>query len=381
MDEKNKKIEPHIILHLRITQDDIEKYLENKIQTSTEDIVPTILNFTYEACNIDVFTKPTSADPSPANLEDEQFEILSVTEGEYEDVFKCQKYKQFQSPCETPTNTPLINNEKYCLDIPYINLDEVSSVPTIGLTEDASCSDIKIKLVTAMCEFADANRRNEWLKSTSVWCKWCVHSFSTPPVSIPKSYVNNTFFVSGCYCSYSCAAKHLFSRSDINDTNRWTYYNLLHLLRKKILGIDENVRIKLAPPQDTLKVFGGHLSVEDFRNTTNIDCKYNKSYCILEPPMVSIIPTIEETTYSNDTRLNTEGMRSQDMKYAAPKNENLISTIRWGKNKPFIPIDKDRMKRAVDNLKVSRKTPLLEKKKTLLHYMDLKINKNKIEST
>ena len=55
--EKNKKIEPHIILHLRITQDDIEKYLENKIQTSTEDIVPTILNFTYEACNIDVFTK------------------------------------------------------------------------------------------------------------------------------------------------------------------------------------------------------------------------------------------------------------------------------------------------------------------------------------
>ena len=97
--------------------------------------------------------------------------------------------------------------------------------------------------------------------------------------------------------------------------------------------------------------------------------------------MVSIIPTIEETTYSNDTRLNTEGMRSQDMKYAAPKNENLISTNRWGKNKPFIPIDKDRMKRAVDNLKVSRKTPLLEKKKTLLHYMDLKINKNKIEST
>jgi hypothetical protein len=64
------------------------------------------------------------------------------------------------------------------------------------------------------------------------------------------------------------------------------------------------------------------------------------------------------------------------MIYAAPKNESYISSNRWGKNKPFIPIDKDRMNRAIDNLKIKRKAPLLEKKKTLLHYMNLKINKN-----
>jgi hypothetical protein len=147
-------------------------------------------------------------------------------------------------------------------------------------------------------------------------------------------------------------------------------------------GINETTKIKLAPPQETLKIFGGHLSIEDFRNTTCDDSKYNKSYNVIEPPMVSIIPTIEETTYPNNTvdmrLLNTSSsMRSHgNMKYAAPKNESYISSNRWGKNKPFIPIDKDRMKRAIDNLKIKRKTPLLEKKKTLLHYMNLKINKN-----
>jgi hypothetical protein len=77
--------------------------------------------------------------------------------------------------------------------------------------------------------------------------------------------------------------------------------------------------------------------------------------------------------------LNTPGgMRAYgNMKYVAPKNESYSSSTGWGQNKSYIPIDKERMKRAVENLKVSRKAPLLDKKKTLLHYMNLKINKNK----
>jgi hypothetical protein len=397
-DQKNKKIEPHVILHLRINQDDIDRYLQNKFQTDLTDSKVlkqnTNIPLSYEPGNLDIFTNPTSiSDPSPANLDDDQFETLSVTESEFNEL---KKNDVFLQPYGHSTRTSLsishdnnnsppidsIKEKQYFLSIPYINLDETPNIPTVGLTEDINCSDTKIKLVSALCEFADANRRKEWIKNTSIWCRWCVHPFSGPPISIPKCYINKTFFVSGCYCSYNCAAKHLFYRGDINDTNKWSYYNLLHLLRKQILGIDETTRIKLAPPQDTLKIFGGHLSIEDFRNATSDDCKYNKLYNIIEPPMVSIIPTIEETTYPNNTvdmrLLNTSsGMRSQsNMKYAAPKNESYISSNRWGKNKPFIPIDKDRMKRAIDNLKIKRKTPLLEKKKTLLHYMNLKINKN-----
>ena len=517
--DNNKKIEPHVILHLRINQDDINRYMKHKIQTDTpcmdfihvehtnikddislEQFSNGILNehdtlssnnihqtrisprpnrnniFTdvengettlydtpfvdnvhtkhiqpignthlksdisnlissntntllYEPDNIDIFTRPFSNNnPTPANLDDAQFETLDVSEFKFNnpkktDIFQddmtsfsqqnmilsgdqssfslqdtTQNEKSdtlFERNTNNTNNTNDTNDtkinmsdipeNKYFLSIPHVNLDITPDIPQVNPNEDTNCSDVKIKLINAMCEFADANRRNEWIKSTSIWCRWCVHPFSGPPVAIPIRYVNKTFFVTGCYCSYSCAARHLFYRGDINESNRWKYYNLLHLLRKKILSTDETTRIKLAPLQDTLKIFGGHLSVEDFRNSTCETNKHHKIYNILNPPMVSIVPTIEEISYPDDTSdmrlLNTPGgMRAYgNMKYVAPKNESYLSTTRWGKTKPYIPIDEDRMKRAVENLKVKRKTPLLDKKKTLLHYMNLKINKKQKE--
>ena len=407
---KNNKIEPHVILHLRINQDDINRYLNNKIQTDPSDINKDIVEPTpYEQCNINTMTDTfTLNDPTPSNLEDDQFTNFNIVNKDIEfenssnnivsnninvknqnsnskpfPLSLTQHFKEYHTCLnnENIEEEPSISN--HFLSIPHINLDETNDYPKSNPRDDINSSDTKIKIVAAMCEFADANRRKEWLKSTSIWCKWCVHPFTGPPVSIPKWYVNKTFFVSGCYCSYSCAAKHLFSRADVNENDKWKYYHLLHLLRKKILGTPQNVRIKLAPSQDTLHVFGGNLSINDFRNTTKEGHTHHKIYNILEPPLVSIIPTIEETTYPNinsDMRLlnTSDGMRSYgNMKYVAHKNESYSSSTLWGQNKSYIPIDKDRMKRAVENLKVSRKTPLLDKKKTLLHYMNLKINKNK----
>ena len=403
INNKNNKIEPHVILHLRINQDDINRYLNNKIQTDPSDINKDIEEpKPYEPCNINTMTDTfTLNEPTPSNLDDQftNFNIVNKV-SEFENISNNINVKNSNSKPFPPSLTQhfteyptCLNNENieeeeltqstHFLSIPHINLDETPDYPKHKPSDDINSSDTKIKIVAAMCEFADANRRKEWVKSTSIWCKWCVHPFSGPPVAIPKWYINKTFFVSGCYCSYSCAAKHLFSRADVNENDKWKYYHLLHLLRKKILGTPQNVRIKLAPPQDTLQVFGGNLSINDFRNTTKEGHTHHKMYNILDPPLVSIIPTIEETTYPNinsDMRLlNTPGgIRAYgNMKYVAPKNENYSSSTQWGQNKSYIPIDKDRMKRAVENLKVSRKAPLLDKKKTLLHYMNLKINKNK----
>jgi hypothetical protein len=474
--QKSNKIEPHVILHLRINQDDINRYLKNKIQTDPSDLITDLEEpKPYEPCNINTMTNTfTLNDPTPANLEYDQFTNFNVENkvSELENsptnsisnnsistnsistnsistnsistnsistnsistnsnstnsnstnsnstnsistnsvsnnsisnnsisnnsisnntnlnrkpfqVSLTQHFKEYLTVSNKENIEELEHSDKnHFLSIPHINLDETPDYPKPKPSEDINSSDTKIKIVAAMCEFADANRRKEWIKSTSIWCRWCAHPFTGPPVAIPKWYVNKTFFVSGCYCSYSCAAKHLFSKADVNENDKWKYYHLLHLLRNKILGTPKNIRIKLAPPQDTLKVFGGHLSINDFRNTTKEGNIHHKIYNILIPPLVSIIPTIEETTYPNsnsDMRLlNTPGgMRAYgNMKYVAPKNESYSSSTRWGQNKSYIPIDKERMKRAVENLKVSRKAPLLDKKKTLLHYMNLKINRNK----
>lgn len=406
--QKDKKIEPHIILHLRINQDDIDRYVKNKIQTDPSDIVDNIIApQPYDADNLSGFTNAFIKEPSPNSLDEKQYEPMSINENEFyelknnkiinnDDLInnklsnKESKYisdkniqiKYSEISKDTGENSNISISDYNLDNVPHINLDKVSNIPEVNVVDDAECSDTKIKLNIAMCEFADANRRNEWIKSTSIWCGWCSHPFAGPPVSIPKWYINKTFFVSGCYCSYSCAAKHLFSRSDVNESDKWNYYNLLHLLRKKIIGLNETTKIELAPPRETLSVFGGYLSIDDFRNITKETNIHHKIYNILEPPMVSIIPNIEEITHktsnSSDMRLlNTPGgMRSYgNMKYVEPKNESYYSSSKWSNNKSYIPIDKERMDRAVENLKVRRTAPLLDKKKTLLHYMNLKINR------
>ena len=48
-----------------------------------------------------------------------------------------------------------------------------------------------------------------------------------------------------------------------------------------------------APPRESLEMFGGLLTIEQFRN--NFDVQYN----IIYPPMLSIIPKLEEIQITN----------------------------------------------------------------------------------
>ena len=75
-----------IILHLRINQDDINRYLNNKIQTDPSDINKDIVEPTpYEQCNINTLTDTfTLNDPTPSNLEDDQFTNFNIVNKDIE---------------------------------------------------------------------------------------------------------------------------------------------------------------------------------------------------------------------------------------------------------------------------------------------------------
>ena len=49
------------------------------------------------------------------------------------------------------------------------------------------------------------------------------------------------------------------------------------------------------------KKFGGRLSIKEFRNINN---NYNKDYKLVIPPMVSIIPMIEEVNINQDNQFD-----------------------------------------------------------------------------
>lgn len=133
---------------------------------------------------------------------------------------------------------------------------------------------------------------NNWPIQSNIYCMWCSHPFDNIPCGIPTKIINEKFYLKGCYCSFNCAASHIF---DKNNYTKWDEYSLLNLLAKKILNIQEN--IKLAPPRESLKIFGGILDIQEFRDNSN---NINIDYKLNIPPMIAIIPKIEEKIINNE---------------------------------------------------------------------------------
>lgn len=177
----------------------------------------------------------------------------------------------------------------------------------------------------------------KWKANTNIKCHWCCHSFNNTPFGIPIKYKNEKFYVHGIFCSLECAAAHNFSEEKgIQDI--WESYNLLNLLSHKINY--KNI-VRLAPKRNCLNIFGGKMSIEEFRSFTN----QNKIINILEYPMISASQQIEEINYDN--------------------NSNKTN---------FIPIDEERVKKLEQKIKLMRRTPLLNHKNTLEHTMNIKIS-------
>ena len=101
---------------------------------------------------------------------------------------------------------------------------------------------------------------------------------------------------------------------------------MLNFLYRKIYN-DNHIKIKLAPPKQTLRIFGGNLSIKDFRiHNTN----YNSLYKIVMPPLVSITPVQELTSVDH-------GYSSKNEKkvFMIEKDKINDSNLKLQRSKPF----------------------------------------------
>ena len=203
-------------------------------------------------------------------------------------------------------------------------------------TDVASVTQPGLKVVNLLKDFEEKNKNDEWPSNTSIVCYWCCHRFENAPFGIPVKYTNEKFHVYGCFCSLECAASYnLASKESIDEM--WERYNLINLLSRRI-GYSLNY-IKPAPNRLALKMFGGYLSIEEFRRYTQT----NKLVNINFPPMMTMTQQIEEI---NESDINN------DYKY--------------------IPLDTDRINKYKEKIKLKRTKPLHDFKNTLDHAMNLK---------
>lgn len=177
----------------------------------------------------------------------------------------------------------------------------------------------KNKVLPILLEYSETNKNKEWPTSVSSCCFWCCEPFDCVPVGIPIKKLNNTFYMYGNFCSPECAAAYIFNEKKfMNDC--WEKYSMLNLI------YGNNQPIKMAPSKICLKKFGGRLTITEFRN---ICTRLNKSYKVLLPPMVSVLPMIEEININDDSNnidmflLNKEQINKANEEYRLRRNKPL----------------------------------------------------------
>lgn len=123
--------------------------------------------------------------------------------------------------------------------------------------------------VTIMMKFG--NEVSEAPKKTDILCWWCCHSFDSFPCFIPtkRDPIKNRYKVTGTFCSWNCANSYYVKEFRSNRKGD-IFYTML-----KDLKLDIKIKdLKHAPPKETLKCFGGILSIEEFRAAS---CKNNST--------------------------------------------------------------------------------------------------------
>ncbi len=207
-----------------------------------------------------------------------------------------------------------------------------------GLMPEEECKTnrvLKKNLKHILYEFVNSNSANTWPESTNTCCWWCCHTFTGMPCALPEVYRRDKFYVCGVFCSFNCAASYNFSKNDGDEM--WMRYSLLNLMYKKMYGT-KFVKIGLAPPREVLKMFGGYMCIEEFRDTS---LRMDKTFQVIKPPMVAIIPKIEENILNRGIR-------------TGHTNEHILSKTQ-------------------NSLKLKRTKPVMNPNSTLQSFMNIKI--------
>ena len=145
---------------------------------------------------------------------------------------------------------------------------------------------------------------NEWPLECGICCWWCCNTFDCIPCTLPTKYdpLRKRFTFFGIFCSWNCSKAYNLNMSDQKKSER---NGLITFLLQQLYGIETAVKIKPAPPRETLKMFGGYLDINEYRNRYSIiDCyhlnldKHNFIY-----PEISEVTNIKVKPEKKNLRL------------------------------------------------------------------------------
>ena len=148
---------------------------------------------------------------------------------------------------------------------------EIESNKTKKIDSDNS------KKIKTMKVYSDIYSSGKEILSTSIRCMYCHHTFNNKPFFLPYDYNSQLkrYKVTGNFCSPNCVKAY--------GIESLSFKNKVHLIGQMYRELfSVNFNIRPSPPINTLKCYGGNLSIEEFRSVLyknkeyilhNINCK------------------------------------------------------------------------------------------------------------
>jgi len=192
--------------------------------------------------------------------------INTVTTSINENEWESDEEKEI--PIENILNSNQENFEKYYTGVKKYLPGNFSDIMDKNNNESIK----KIRVVTTIKNIT--NFEESWPEQTDIFCWWCCHSFDCIPCTLPIKYDphRKRFKFAGIFCSWNCTKAYNFDKCDYLVSQR---SSLITLLVQQISGLCSAINIKPAPPRQALKIFGGYLSIDEFRTNNKIIDKYH----------------------------------------------------------------------------------------------------------
>ena len=99
-------------------------------------------------------------------------------------------------------------------------------------------------------------------------CFWCCHAFGWTACVLPRSYdaYKNIYTCEGNFCSPECALAFAYNDNKTSDATKWSHHALLGDLYS---GLYKSRILAPSPPRNLLRLFGGPLDIEQYRDFTS----------------------------------------------------------------------------------------------------------------
>lgn len=131
----------------------------------------------------------------------------------------------------------------------------------ISIIEDIGDSRVRVR--------ASTEDTSQWKPKGSL-CWHCCHDLGETPVPMPIEYDDKrqVYVVSGCFCSFACMSKYAQESKRYSATGKrgMAIFQLWRDVTKT-----SQPKIPVAPPRQFLDVFGGHMTIDEFRRSSETE--------------------------------------------------------------------------------------------------------------